>query len=445
MGELRRRSGASLPPVAIDGRQPDRLLSSSRRADVYLYPGASGGPAVAVKIFRDPLPPSARASFARAWPRLVRLTEHPGIATVHAVSTTTDDRPYLVMEHCSRPGLAETTAARPAIVPDALRLLIGLGGAVETAHRAGIAHGRVRIENVLTTGYGWPALIGFDTDALLQCDESAVTPAERAADVRGLAVAATELLTGRPIADVSAARHDAESVPAELEALVLETLAATEAGAGPTAAEFAIGLQRIEETLHLPITHLDVRAADDRADDPAALDERTVLSPRRTSGEPSADDRDETVLSARRPAAAADDDRDDRDDDRTTLSVRRSTASVDEDRTVLSPRRAAEEPDAAEPTVLVQRPRREAVVPGRTETTRRAVVPGTETDRYRIRTVAPAPAVTRAPVAAPVRDDPRASRPARRARTAVIVVLGAGVLAIGAAATALAIIIGGGS
>lgn len=194
MAELRRRSRPPVPvPAAIDGRNPDRVLSSSDRADVHLYRDAAGRKPVAVKVFRHPLGERERTAFAAAAARLIALTTHPSAATVHSADTTDDGRPYLVMEYCSRAALAETASRRPMSVPETLRLLVRLCGAVETAHRSGIAHGRMRIENVLTTDYGWPAMIGFDSDDLLLRDRHDLSPRARATDVHGLAAAAAEL------------------------------------------------------------------------------------------------------------------------------------------------------------------------------------------------------------------------------------------------------------
>ncbi|MET3467240.1 protein kinase [Microbacterium sp. 1262] len=493
MAELRRRSRPPVSvPAAIDGRNPDRVLSSSDRADVHLYRDAAGRKPVAVKVFRHPLGERERTAFAAAAARLIALTTHPSAATVHSADTTDDGRPYLVMEYCSRAALAETASRRPMSVPETLRLLVRLCGAVETAHRSGIAHGRIRIENVLTTDYGWPAIIGFDSDDLLLRDGHDLSPRARATDVHGLAAAATELLTGRPVADTASPLEGVDSVPAELETLVLATLESTEAGRGPSAAEFGLELQRIESDCHLPVTHLDVRepveeeaaAAADAAPDE---DERTVLSTRHSPADehtvlasrrrPEGDDDapDHTVLADRRRGPVDDSDertvlaaRRSNPEDRTALAVRHAAEA--DDRTVLSARSSDPDDDHtrlvsrslpgvqgsrppqdlplagpdSEPTALVRRALRDDVVRGRVDTERLAVGPDADGERYRARAPREVPEVARVRVEAPVRQ-PAATAAKRRGNGTVIAVVGAGVILLGAAATAIVMIIGGGA
>ncbi|MFS0715315.1 protein kinase [Microbacterium sp. 2P01SA-2] len=493
MTEPARRSRHPLPaPGEIDARRPDRLLASSARADVYLYRDAEGRSPAAVKVFRDPLDRSEREAFAGGAARLVALSTHPSVATVQSVGTTDEGRPYLVMEYCSRADLAETASRRPMSVPEALRLLIRLCGAVETAHRNGIAHGRVGIENVLTTDYGWPAMIGFDRDNLLRRDEPGASAAVRATDVHGLAVAATELLTGRPVAESASSLSGADEVPVELETLVLATLEAAAADRAPSAAEFGLALQRVEADQHIPITHLDVRDPDASGPTDAPADdedERTVLSNRHAPAD------EHTVLARRRRAdtdVEAGGGGGDGDDERTVLADRRrgpvpggampmdtedhtvlSTRSIrpDDDRTVLSTRGtdpddehtrlaarslpAPEDPPAPpelpasdadpEPTAFVRRQRRDDLVRGRVDTARQAVGPDGDGERYRVRTTPDLAEVSRVRVEAPVRQPPTTAAPRRRGRGTVVVVIGVGAVVLGAAATAVVMMIGGGA
>lgn len=505
MAELRRRAHDSpAPPIELADREVDRLLSTSPRADVYLYRDAVRRHPVAVKIRRDAVGDGdgRRDRIGSAVDRLAALSAHPAMATVHGGGVAPDGRPYIVMEYCSRADLAESTARQVPTVADTLRLIIQLSGAVESAHRSGIVHRRVAIENVLTTDYGWPALIGFDADALAS-DRPAPDAAARALDVHGLAVATSELLTGRPIAEATSALPSEDAVPADLEEFVLDVLERTRAGGGPSAADFARALQDIEVALHLPLTHLDIRDPDDipgdddhtvlstRRDD--ADDDRTILSTRRDP----ADD-DHTVLSTRRDPA------DEAEPEHTVLSSRHTAAEAESDRTVLSPPRggadddehtrlssrhdapdhtvlsARHQPDAADHTVLstraaaadgaapaaapsplpvrldesdvpaepetvwVRRQAKDRVVRGRLDTPRQASAPDAARERYRVREAASPAPVARTRVEAPVRETP--ATPARRRRrgtAAIIAVVGGGILVLGAAATTAAILIGG--
>ncbi|QLD10702.1 protein kinase [Microbacterium oleivorans] len=450
MAEFRRRArDAAGAAPDLPGRGADRLLSSSTRADVWLFRDDSGGPDVAVKIYREVLDDAQREAFTTASGRLRAVSAHPAIATVHSGGFAGDGRAFLILEHCSGPALAQTIARHPASLADTLRLLVQLAGAVESAHRAGLAHGRVRVENVLTTGYGWPALVGFDSDALLRRNADTDAAPARATDVHGLAVAATELLSGRPIAESGAesgAADGADAVPAALERLVLDVLAASAGGGGPAAADFAEELQRIEVDLHLPLTHLDVREPGGGASDTG---EQTVLSLRGV-GPASPDTDDYTVLSTRHAPATPD------TDDHTVLSTRHAPATPDtDDHTVLSTRGSGDGPRPSaggavpgpggpDETVLVRR-RDDGVVRGRRGTGRQAAVPEGGPERYRVRDARPMPEVVREPVAPPAA---RTDAPTRRrtpGRGAIVAVVGGGILVLGAALTAIVMLIGGGS
>ncbi|SDQ04719.1 Protein tyrosine kinase [Microbacterium sp. cf332] len=400
----------------------ERFLAAGERADLHLCRDAAQSRQVVVKVFRRPLADSELEIFPAATSRLIALSAHPSIATVHRAGTSSDGRPYIVLEYCSQPDLAETTARGPASVPEALRLLIRLCGALESAHRAGLAHGRVGIERVLTTPYGWPAMIGFDSDAVLRGRADTATTETRAADVRGLAVAAAELLTGRPIAESAAGSTHEDAIPVALESLILATLDAA-VGTGPSAADFGHALQRIEADLHLPITHLDVGDVGDVGNNPDDPDDRTVLSSR--SGE------DRTVLVDRRDRAAG-----------------AEAAAPDE--TVLVERRGPG-PDTAgadqaddESTMLARRSPRSPVEKDHVAADRAAAVPDGRRERYRPRAQRASPEVERLHIEQPVRrhDGPAARR--RGPRVAVVAVITAGVVILGTAATVVAMVIGGG-
>ena len=93
---------------------------------------------------------------------MAQLSHHPSIVTIHQAAIAADGRPYLVMEYCSRPGLAAAVPARArSPCAEALRIGVRLASAVETAHRVGILHRDIKPANVLTTDFGWPALTDF--------------------------------------------------------------------------------------------------------------------------------------------------------------------------------------------------------------------------------------------------------------------------------------------
>lgn len=149
-------------PPEIDGYVIDRLIGSGGFADVFLYEQQLPRRKVAVKaLLTHELTPSARAAFATEADLMARLSTHPYIVTIYQAGLARDGRPYLVMEYCSRPSLAERYKRQPLSVVDALRTGIRLAGAVATAHAAGILHRDIKPSNVLTNDYGWPALTDF--------------------------------------------------------------------------------------------------------------------------------------------------------------------------------------------------------------------------------------------------------------------------------------------
>ncbi len=149
-------------PPEIDGYIVDRLIGSGGFSDVFLYEQQLPHRKVAVKVLLShELTPTARAAFTTEADLMARLSTHPYIVTIYQAGVARDGRPYLVMEYCSRPSLAERYKRQPLSVVDALRTGIRLAGAVATAHAAGILHRDIKPANVLTNDYGWPALTDF--------------------------------------------------------------------------------------------------------------------------------------------------------------------------------------------------------------------------------------------------------------------------------------------
>jgi len=157
-------------PPDLAGYRVVRALGTGGFSDVFLYEQLLPHRQVAVKVLLADLGPSGLASFTSEANLMARLSTHPYIVTIYDAGISADGRPYLVMEYCSRPTLAERYKARPLTVDDALRTGVRLASAVETAHRAGILHRDIKPGNVLTNDYGWPALTDFGiaaaTDAL---------------------------------------------------------------------------------------------------------------------------------------------------------------------------------------------------------------------------------------------------------------------------------------
>lgn len=148
-------------PPQLDGYRFLQPLGAGGFSDVFLYEQLLPNRTVAVKVLLATVGAAGVASFTSEANLMARLSTHPFIVTIHTAGIAADGRPYLVMEYCSRPNLAQRYKARPLSVDDALRTGVRVASAVETAHRAGILHRDIKPGNVLTNDYGYPALTDF--------------------------------------------------------------------------------------------------------------------------------------------------------------------------------------------------------------------------------------------------------------------------------------------
>jgi len=161
---------------------------------VYRAVELSLGRTVAVKVLSSSLDRTARERFAREGVAMSRLSNHPNVVAVHAVGLTGDARPYLVMPLVARGSAADlVSAAGPLPWPEAVRIVVRLCGALETAHRAGIVHRDIKPENVLLSDYGEPLLTDFGIARMSGAFE---TTDERV--TASVPYAAPEVLDGRP-------------------------------------------------------------------------------------------------------------------------------------------------------------------------------------------------------------------------------------------------------
>lgn len=374
-------------PLEIPGHRFERPLGSGGYADVYLYTQEMLGRPVAVKIMRDLVAqPEVRSQFMTEANLMARLATHPSIVTILSADVSETGRPYILMEYCSKPSLAERYKTRPLSVAEALQTMIRLCGAVETAHRAGILHRDIKPANVLTTDYGWPALTDFGISAIVGESTvgeggvsvpwsppeafTAATPLDARSDVYSLAATAYTVLVGhapfdqpgRPVEVGARVYRILEAplppirrpdLPDTLQRLLAVAMAKNPDERPPTAASFARALQRIEHDLLLPSTQFDV--PDALVDDL----ERTQTTARALLGSDVSaewdDDADLTIAvgsgtrdSAAEPGQPVAADEPDEPDDQTVVVAR---ASEPDDHTVVVDR--AGEPD--DHTVVVSR------------------------------------------------------------------------------------------
>ncbi|MEP6481236.1 MAG: protein kinase [Rhodoglobus sp.] len=175
------RRPASTPPE-LPGYSYVKLLGSGGFADVFLYDQKLPKRRVAVKVLLiEEVTAASRAAFVAEANLMAQLSAHPYIVTIYQADVSSDDRPYLVMEYCSGPSLADRYKRETFEVADALRTGVRLSSAVATAHAAGILHRDIKPANVLSNDYGWPALTDFGISSAVD-DDALPTHTMTAAD-----------------------------------------------------------------------------------------------------------------------------------------------------------------------------------------------------------------------------------------------------------------------
>lgn len=296
------RREASAPPT-LPGYEHLRTLGLGGFADVFLYRQELPRREVAVKVLlAGSLDDELRERFQTEANLMAQLSHHPSIVTIYQAAFAADGRPYLVMEYCSRPGLAERYRAERISVAEVLRIGVRLASAVETAHRAGILHRDIKPANVLTTDFGWPALTDFGIAATTGHGGGATvgmsipwSPPELLAehprgdersDVYSLAATLYSLLAGRTPFEIPGGQNGAqqlvarieraplpptgrEDVPPALQSVLDRAMSKVPELRFASAADLGRALQQVEADLRLPVTPLDL------LDDPVALEPST--------------------------------------------------------------------------------------------------------------------------------------------------------------------------
>ncbi|MBK8729762.1 MAG: serine/threonine protein kinase [Tetrasphaera sp.] len=167
------RPPRDLPAPQIAGHRHLRLLSDAGGyGDVHLYEEiALGGRKVAVKVIRedDPASPAARQFLAEA--NTMAAPEHPNIVRVYGSGTTADGRPYISMQYCAGDTFEQRVLHERLSLAEVLRTGVGVGSAVETAHRAGLLHRDIKPANILKTPWGSPGLTDFGVAHQMSAEE----------------------------------------------------------------------------------------------------------------------------------------------------------------------------------------------------------------------------------------------------------------------------------
>lgn len=308
------RRPPSAPP-RLPGYEYEELLGSGGFADVFLYRQFRPQRRVAIKVLlADVLDDSVRRQFDAEADVMASMSTHPSIVSIHAADISADDRPYIVMEYCSRPNYGVRFRRERITVAEALRVGVQIAGAVETAHRAGILHRDIKPANILVTDYRRPALTDFGISMAAgagdELDDSqgmsipwsppeffADPPrADVRSDVFSLAATVYSLLASRTPFEHPGERNsaadlihrieteplralDRPDVPSELNRVLSIAMAKAPGGRYETALAFGRGLQQVEMSLSLPVTQMDV--LDDRGgSDPPEDDDELEMHTR---------------------------------------------------------------------------------------------------------------------------------------------------------------------
>jgi eukaryotic-like serine/threonine-protein kinase len=171
----------------IGGYRLVRLLGFGARAEVYLgHAGtsASGAPRVAaVKLYR---PGVDRLSVDTELEALGRA-DSPHLLQLRDVATDRSGMPSAILQRLGADNLAQILVRRDELAAgEAVTILAPLVQAVAELHRVGVAHGAVRMSNVLFDEAGTPVLAGFGAASLIAAypagGEHSLTAAQLSSD-----------------------------------------------------------------------------------------------------------------------------------------------------------------------------------------------------------------------------------------------------------------------
>lgn len=222
------------------GFQNITLLADGDDATTYRAVQPALRRSVAVTLHRAPLAPDAQKRFTEQCAVLGRLGGHPNIVEVYGCAFGVRGRPYVVMELPGGGALAERSQRGQALGwGDVLDLVVALSGALGTAHRAGVVHGHITIDDVVVSSYGSPQLTGF-----AGVHKQGRGSAEQ--DVRDLATVASQVLDN----------------PAAVPPPMRRLLAAGSRGEYRSAEEFGRAAQRVQQQLAVAVTPLSLPTTD---------------------------------------------------------------------------------------------------------------------------------------------------------------------------------------
>lgn len=217
------------PPPELSDFRFISYLGSGGFSDVYLYEEQLPKRLVAIKVLameRSMKASAGNSSQFRAEVDLMaQLSGHPSVVTIHDAALAPSGQPYVVMQYCPMPSLAERIARGEINPAEALKMGVQVASAVHTAHVMGIMHHDLKPANVLYSEFGRPLLGDFGIASLMSESTTEVMgmslpwaapevlcqqPASASADVYSLAATVYTALEGRAPFSVTPGRSRAE-------------------------------------------------------------------------------------------------------------------------------------------------------------------------------------------------------------------------------------------
>lgn len=185
---------------------------------------------VAIKLVKRGMDTDAIVARFKHERQILAGLEHPNIARLIDGGTTSDGRPYFVMEYVPGVPVREFVDSTRVSLDDRLNLVRTICNAVEHAHRNLVVHRDLKSSNILVTADGVPKLLDFGIAKLLSASSNGDTatvatiaaltpeyaspeqlrgePVTTATDVYSLGVLLYELLTGQRPYEASSRRID---------------------------------------------------------------------------------------------------------------------------------------------------------------------------------------------------------------------------------------------
>ena len=119
---------------------------------------------VAVKLIRSAVPGDRASARFESERQTLAVMDHPNIARVFDAGSTSDSRPYFVMEYVAGESITDHCDARRLGIEPRLELFLRVCDGVQHAHRNAVIHRDIKPSNILVTtvdGTAVPKIIDF--------------------------------------------------------------------------------------------------------------------------------------------------------------------------------------------------------------------------------------------------------------------------------------------